>query len=244
MLVTQWSSALLPLEGRISLLFFADRSPTAARAQPHLEEAIATACSRHCALVIRSLSDMTHSCMRAARLISQLARAGARFISVLDNIDTHGAEGEGIVRLAMAMCHVKRKPTRPVAIMGPAVTQVVNGAGNPPFGWQKCGEGTLPEPREQDIIGEIIRLRRSGLSYSAISKQLKQEGIRPRRAARWHPKVIMSIYVRHEDLRLIEHRRDARGGCRRTTRRKSDHSPVGAVFHSAIEELRRLRLIT
>jgi DNA invertase Pin-like site-specific DNA recombinase len=74
--------------------------------------------------------------------------------------------------------------------------------GAPPFGWRAVGGELVEDPGEQATLARMIHLRDSGLSLRVIGDVLAREGHQPRRADRFHPKVLAYILNR-EQLRKV-----------------------------------------
>jgi DNA invertase Pin-like site-specific DNA recombinase len=74
--------------------------------------------------------------------------------------------------------------------------------GAPPFGWRAVGGELVEDPSEQATLARMIHLRDSGLSLRVIGDVLAREGHQPRRADRFHPKVLAYILNR-EQLRKV-----------------------------------------
>lgn len=70
--------------------------------------------------------------------------------------------------------------------------------GAPPYGSRTEKKALVPVPHEQAIITRMVDLRAQGHALRAIAAQLDQEGLRPRRAARWDASAIGRILNRLE----------------------------------------------
>lgn len=68
------------------------------------------------------------------------------------------------------------------------------------YGYRGAGKGrerdAAPRDDEQAAVRRIVDLRASGASYRAIAAALDEEGLRPRRAARWSPMAVRNVAVR------------------------------------------------
>jgi site-specific DNA recombinase len=67
-----------------------------------------------------------------------------------------------------------------------------------PFGYRVESDGkTLrEEPQEQRALSRLLALKGQGLSLRAIGRQLAEEGLLPRTAKAWAPKVLASLIAR------------------------------------------------
>ena len=66
----------------------------------------------------------------------------------------------------------------------------------PRYGRRVAGPGSkelVADEAEAYALERIVALRGEGRSYRAICDALEREGIRPRRAAKWSPTVVMRI---------------------------------------------------
>lgn len=68
--------------------------------------------------------------------------------------------------------------------------------GAPPYGWRASGGELVPDPVEQAGLERMLHLRRQGMTLRVIADVLAREGHRPRRAGRFHPKVLAYILNR------------------------------------------------
>ena len=66
----------------------------------------------------------------------------------------------------------------------------------PPFGYRAEAGELVADDAERATVARIEELRAGGLSLRAIADVLEEEGRRPRRGERWHPKVIASALSR------------------------------------------------
>ncbi|MGW1608954.1 recombinase family protein [Streptomyces sp. NPDC002285] len=72
--------------------------------------------------------------------------------------------------------------------------------GAPPYGWQAHQKELTPEEMEQAGRARGRQLRdEDGLSYREIAAVLEAEGIRPKRAARWHPETVRRMLANTTD---------------------------------------------
>jgi site-specific DNA recombinase len=64
---------------------------------------------------------------------------------------------------------------------------------HPPFGW-KVDDGVLvPDPREQETLSYILRLREAGTSYNKVAKRLTSEGYCSKRGGPWQAMSVRSV---------------------------------------------------
>lgn len=97
------------------------------------------------------------------------------------------AEG-GIVLRPSGSLPAKRRPTdKPTQI------------GVPPYGFSWFRGRLVADPKEIENVHLILRLRKSGRSFTGIAEHLNQLRIRPRRGSRWDHSAIRKIVNRHKD---------------------------------------------
>ncbi len=68
--------------------------------------------------------------------------------------------------------------------------------GAPPYGWQARDGDLVPHDTELRTVPRVIELRRQGLSWRAVAKQLDRDGYRPKRAGTWHPETLRRMVER------------------------------------------------
>jgi DNA invertase Pin-like site-specific DNA recombinase len=75
--------------------------------------------------------------------------------------------------------------------------------GAPPFGFEARAGELVPVEHEQATLRRILELRAAGASLREIAGTLTQEGRRPRRSDRWHPKTVASILHRQRAVETV-----------------------------------------
>jgi len=68
--------------------------------------------------------------------------------------------------------------------------------GRIPYGFRKDGRERVPDTAEQAVISKMHELHAQGHSIARISAFWNEQGIRPRRAATWHPDVVARVLRR------------------------------------------------
>lgn len=73
--------------------------------------------------------------------------------------------------------------------------------GRPPYGYRAFGGELLPDANEQAVVKKAQRLRRRGLSFREIARELEAGGTHSRTGGRWHPPQIARMIARSPDAR-------------------------------------------
>jgi DNA invertase Pin-like site-specific DNA recombinase len=70
-----------------------------------------------------------------------------------------------------------------------------------PYGYVRVGNQLLPDPREQEGVGLMQRLRRMGMSLRRICAELVTLGFSPKSGCVWHPYVVSRIL--NNDIHVV-----------------------------------------
>ena len=131
------------------------------------------------AFITYSMSRMSRSTSDTITIAEKLRKAGADMISLSEKIDTSSASGRMIFRLLANLAEFEREQTveRTVAALQfkKSQGQLI---GKCPYGWCLGADGkTLEvEPREQEALQLIRKLRADGVSLRKISRHLFDNG--------------------------------------------------------------------
>jgi len=140
------------------------------------------------ALIIWKLDRAFRCTQDALNVAETLNRRGRGLISVSEQLDTTSAIGRFFFTLMASLAEMERNV---VSERTSAVLQSKRAAGERvgeiPFGYRLDADGIhlIEEPREQEILGLIERLRAEGMSYRAISRELNRRGIRTKKRRLW-----------------------------------------------------------
>jgi len=174
--------------------------------RPGLQAALAQACETGAVLIVYSLSRLARSTRDTLAIAEQLESAGADLVSLSERIDTAGACGRMIFRMLAVLAEFERDTIaeRTTAALRWKRQQGFKTGGHAPIGFtvdRSEGKPRLVEDAaELQTIETIHQLHRSGLSLRKIATELDARGIKPRRGAKWHAKVLSSIVHRQDEL--------------------------------------------
>jgi DNA invertase Pin-like site-specific DNA recombinase len=65
--------------------------------------------------------------------------------------------------------------------------------GQVPFGFRSVDRSLVADPAESATRARALELRAEGLSLRQIAARLGEEGLRPKRGARWHPETVRQV---------------------------------------------------
>jgi len=153
------------------------------------------------ALVVLSLDRLTRSVKDLGHLVEFFDRTETAIVSVQDSINTLTAAGRLVLNVLGSIAQWEREAIaeRTAAAMAVKRHRGEKTGGKVPFGYNANEAGRLsPNPREQEGLKLIKRLRRRGYSLRKIGERLSTEGFTPRNGGAWHPQVIKQI------IRLME----------------------------------------
>jgi DNA invertase Pin-like site-specific DNA recombinase len=172
-----------------------DERPALSRALAELEA------GRADRLVVYRLDRLARDLILQELLLARLAKAGTPVLSVTEpDIDTLSDDPtKTLIRQVLgALAQYERALIRGRMDAGRAVKAAAGGyvGGQPRYG-TKAAAGDLTHNEEEAVVVErVLALRSQGRSYRQIASELEAAGLRPRRAARWHPMVVRAIAIR------------------------------------------------
>ncbi|MEO5345829.1 MAG: recombinase family protein [Magnetococcus sp. YQC-9] len=165
--------------------------------RPELQRAL-TACSKHGALVVYSLSRLARSTRDTLDIADRLQRKGIDLVSLSEKIDTTSASGKMVFRLLAVLAEFERdqiSERTSAALQHKRAKGELVGA--VPHGSSLAANGiTLtPNAAEQEAMALAKQLRGEGYTLQKICDHLTASGFQPR-GQRWHPKSISNILTK------------------------------------------------
>ena len=148
------------------------------------------------ALVVLSLDRLTRSVKDLGHLVEFFDRTGTALVSVQDSINTLTAAGRLVLNFLGSIAQWEREAIgeRTAAAMPVKRHRGEKTGGKVPFGYDADEAGRLSlNPREQEALNLIKRLRKRGFSLRKIAESLINEGFTPKQGGSWHPQVIKQI---------------------------------------------------
>ena len=119
--------------------------------------------------------------------------------SVSESLDTSTPHGRFVLTLFGGLAQMERELIAE-RTRGALAYKRANGnpTSHPPLGFRATGrrDRMLPVPEELAIVGRILELWRTGLSFRAIAVRLDQEGLPTKRGARWHASTVKKVVDR------------------------------------------------
>lgn len=132
------------------------------------------------ALIVVKLDRLTRSVADLGRLIETYFTQGKyTLLSVTEQIDTRSATGRMVLNILASVSQWERE------IIGERTQEAIKFkqsqgeyiGGNAPYGFKIVDGIQVEDEFEQDVIQQTKRLRFSGLSLSAIARELDSQGI-------------------------------------------------------------------
>jgi DNA invertase Pin-like site-specific DNA recombinase len=135
------------------------------------------------ALLVVKLDRLTRSVADLGRLIeTHFAPGKAALLSVSEQIDTRSAAGRLILNILASVSQWEREAigerTRDAMRYKQSQNEYIGG--HAPYGFQIVGGEQVEDAFEQSVIQQAKRFRESGISLSAIARELDSNGIRTR----------------------------------------------------------------
>lgn len=161
------------------------------------------------AFVVYKLDRLGRTSLDIQEVLALLLDAGVRIVSIGDGIDSASSMGSTILKLLTSILATfaelekdtivgRLQGARQRAKAGGRVysREAAYGKRNAPRTGDRAMDKGRPleeDADEQKTIDRIRELRAAGISYRRIADALIDEGMRPRRAARWSPATIQRI---------------------------------------------------
>ncbi len=197
---------------------FYDKNESGAKAanRPGLQLALHKTIKNQAILVVHSLSRLAWNTKETIKIIERLEHAKADLCSFSEKIDTTKDYSRYFYKTVALFVKLERE------LVSERTSDAMlrhQRAGKrmsflPPYGMMKDSEGPtklIINVDEQRAIKRMIELRKAGLSFRAIARQLTEEGIKPRKVRRifkgryvlvygkWRNDLIARIIRRKED---------------------------------------------
>lgn len=181
--------------------------------RPGFKAAIARVCADKAVLIVYSLSRFARSLEHTVATMRKIEKAGAQVVSLHENFDTTSPTGRFIFHVFAALDQLERERISERTSEAMAHYQS-NGrlmSRHTPYGyaegqrkrivesdgritWQRT---LAPYAPEQEIIAMIVKwFRDENMAPMAIRRRLNDEGIPPRRAAKWEVHIVRRILRR------------------------------------------------
>jgi len=150
-------------------------------------------------VVVAKLDRITRSVRDLGELIERFQASGVEFASVADNIDTTTASGRLVLNVMGSVAQWERetigeRTADALAHLRANGKRVSRFAA---FGHRLNADGECePEPREQEAVALIRRLRAEGMTLNRIGAELAAQGFHGRNGQQLSAKVIRSVVLR------------------------------------------------
>lgn len=147
-------------------------------------------------IVVYKMDRLSRRVIDLLGLIEEIERAGIKFHSVQEKIDTSTASGRFFVNVTAAFAQMERdlisERTRSALRFKTANGQR---AGNIPYGWriEAGSDELLPDPGEIEILNMCDHLRSQGFSYQKIADKLNELGYYTRSGGSWKKQYVHSL---------------------------------------------------
>lgn len=204
--------------------------PKAAR--PGLAAALAAiAEGRADVLVVYRLDRLTRRGVgEAIRIVDSLRDNGASLVSASEPfLDTSTAMGTGIFGLFAAMAEQESENISSRSRGAKAALREAgsHAGGRAPFGFQAIREvrgkftvrSLVPDPREADVVREIVDRFLNGASAVSLARDLNARGLRPRSGADWTTGTLTRVLRAPQIAGYMPAKREGRNGIQPTDSR-------------------------
>lgn len=164
--------------------------------RPGLREALELVYSGKADGIIVAKLDRFARDPAAIGLIEEMERNGKVFLSAVDEFDTSTSVGK--FALGMMVLVAKLERDRHIENFADVTRRAVKRGVHirVPYGYMRSnGRGTklTPEPAEAPVVARIFAMRLRGMGATAIANELADDGLRPRKAARWTAQAVRTI---------------------------------------------------
>lgn len=156
-------------------------------------------------LVVYRLDRLTRRGVgEAIRIVDELRQNGVSLVSASEPfLDTSTAMGTGIFGLFAAMAEQESENISTRSRGAKAALREVgsHAGGRTPFGFTAVREvrgkftvrSLVPDPREADVVREIVKRVLDGSSVVSLARELNARGLRPRSGADWTTSTVTRI---------------------------------------------------
>lgn len=148
-------------------------------------------------LVVYSLSRLARSTKDTLAISEQLDKAGADLVSLTEKIDTTGAAGKMMFRMLAVLAEFERDVIAERTKSAMSHKKQIGEVYSPiPFGFQAI-DGRLEQVESEALmVTEILAMRNSGATLSAIANSLNVRGIEGKRGGKWFPSTVRYLISR------------------------------------------------
>lgn len=149
------------------------------------------------AIVIYKLDRMFRSTIDALNTATMLDKKGIALHSINEKLDTQSAIGKFFFTLTASLAEMERNiisERTSDAMQSMKARGISTGVVQYGFMLTPNGKHIIPDPEEQEIIRQIIKLRSESLSFQKIADKLNEQGYRNRAGNHWRPQYICGIY--------------------------------------------------
>ena len=150
------------------------------------------------AVVVYKLDRMFRSTVDALETTKQCDNWNVSVHSIQEALDTKSAMGKFFFTLTAALAEMEREiigeRTRDVLQRKTANGEVY---GNVPFGFKKFKGKLLNHDAEQKIVRTVLEMRKEGLNYSMISKELNRMGFKTKKGNQWYAQTVKNVIAIH-----------------------------------------------
>ena len=145
-------------------------------------------------VIVLKLDRLTRSTGDLAALLELFANAGSALVSIGETLDTSSAAGRMVVNMLGVVAQWEREAiSERTAIALAHKRQLRTAYGATPFGFLRIGDALVPEPREQDALGEATRLRSRWRIVRQIAAMLTKRGTMPHRGRAWYASSVRAV---------------------------------------------------
>jgi DNA invertase Pin-like site-specific DNA recombinase len=158
---------------------------------------------RAAAMVVYRLDRLARDLVLQEQLLADVWRAKARVFSTSASedayLDPEGAADDpsrALIRQVLgAVAEYERAMIRLRLRSGIERKKAAGryAGGQVPFGWRVESRELVRDEAEQLVLARMRELRAAGASLRAIAARLEREGVKPRRAARWHAESVRQV---------------------------------------------------
>lgn len=175
-------------------------------------------------LVVYRLDRLTRrGVAEAIGIVGNLRRNGASLVSASEPfLDTSTAMGTGIFGLFAAMAEQESEniSTRSRGAKAALREAGSHAGGRAPFGFDAVREvrgnltvrSLVPDPREADVVREIVKRVLDGASVVSLARELNQRGLRPRSGADWTTSTLTRVLRAPQIAGYMPAKREGRNG--------------------------------
>ncbi|MGH7514084.1 MAG: recombinase family protein [Gemmatimonadales bacterium] len=159
------------------------------------------------AVVVTKLDRLTRRTRDLLELVEDVFKPyGVELVSLSEQLDTRTPAGVLMLTVLGALAQMEREQ---IAERTRSALRYKrdNGErlGTTPLGYRTAAAGApmVPDPAELEAVREILRRRRSGLSFRRIAAELAAAGHRTKRGGCWHASTVRAVWQRRSAYRPI-----------------------------------------